>query len=449
MGNISTMWLNSFFTVGIFQLLFILSIAIGSRRKDYTGYAIYLVSLLAYSVGLCENYYKVNLLPVNAPFFHQLLDKPMVFFSYMLYFRFGRFFLDTAKINAAFDRLIRKSEWLLLIFSIVQVFFILFASAALTEIVFQLISLFVIPFTIYSVIRFIRLQKTTLNYFFITGVASVLIGSLGTFLIISLQNAGMITRAFPAPAFFLFSAVVESFVFSLGLIYKLLYTEKEKNNLQAKLIDELNMKYEIQQKLKEYTSELTQNMHDHIGATFTNISLLSRIPSQDHNIERIKKSNLLIERLANDATAELKDTLWLIRRKAHENLDSIIEKLLSHYQSSFSARGLKLQISRSENLQEQRLSILQEKHLYLIAREAITNTLKYSNGTCLSIRFERKDRLFCMAVNDDGICKEEVQFYRDKGNGIDHFYERTKQLQGTINFTHPKQFIFQICFELI
>ena len=73
------------------------------------------------------------------------------------------------------------------------------------------------------------------------------------------------------------------------------------------------------------------------------------------------------------------------------------------------------------------------QNLYLIFKEAITNTAKHSNGNHVDVTLEKSGNVFIMRIMDNG--KVIAKNYKTTGLGISNIKMRAKQIDAQISFS--------------
>ncbi|MFM9985566.1 MAG: triple tyrosine motif-containing protein [Flavobacteriales bacterium] len=177
--------------------------------------------------------------------------------------------------------------------------------------------------------------------------------------------------------------------------------------------------------------DISQDMHDEIGAGLTLISLQGQSTLRNfENAPRKAKDN--VEKIVSNAqslTQNLNEIIWSINPR-HDQFESFLA-FLRNYCTNFLEEthfSFTMQIpSEQSNVQ---ISPEWRRNVFLILKEALHNAVKYSDAKAILIRIETKKNQFKMSIQDDGIgfdihsCKT--------GNGLSGMKNRSEKLTGKL-----------------
>ncbi|MBN1247632.1 MAG: sensor histidine kinase [Anaerolineae bacterium] len=75
-------------------------------------------------------------------------------------------------------------------------------------------------------------------------------------------------------------------------------------------------------------------------------------------------------------------------------------------------------------------SITRRRHIFQVAREALTNTAKHARAQCVSVQLTYGEDALDLTISDDGIGMEQLLI--SKGYGLRNIRERARLLEGTL-----------------
>ena len=411
------------FAIQGFQLLFSLFQTIIYRRKEYIYYNAYILCSIFYILGL--NYHLAHLENPNQNLY-LLLDKPMAFLSYYFYFKFAKHFLNIPNQYRVFSKKLRYIEYLLLTFTAVIALAVLFLNTRQTELLFSSFAFVTIPITVYAITRFNRLKQNNLNYFVVLGAVFILSAAVSTFIIIQFQLLFPSLRNYPSSLHFHTFAVIELLVFSIGLGYKSYKVEYEKAKLDRALVNELLEKEKIKLKLDQTRNKIARDLHDDLGASLSGIKILAGISSKETQDENVEQIYLITSALLED----FREAAWFLSEKEY-TLTGLTERISSWWAPILNAQKVELKIDLDQNLVTLPLSLLQKKNIYLICKEAINNSLKYSGCSCIFIKFSLQETVLSFKISDDGFYRIND---RDEANGLKNIKDRMLEINGSAQF---------------
>lgn len=203
---------------------------------------------------------------------------------------------------------------------------------------------------------------------------------------------------------------------------------------QKKLL-ELENKYKdellenVLESIEIERTRIARDLHDQIGNTF---SLLSLVLQQTEG-EKIKEAQLLI------ATG-LSNT--------HELVYQIMPPDLQLFGLEYALEEMCVRISKSGKLTAECFIDCDIKQynprvqlsIYRIIQELITNTIKHSNASRLTLNFDDIDTGMRVLYRDNGTLKNEDIDHQRKGYGLRNIESRVQSLNGSFEFNFKKGF---------
>lgn len=178
--------------------------------------------------------------------------------------------------------------------------------------------------------------------------------------------------------------------------------------------------------------KISADLHDDIGTRLTEISMLSDIAYHMHDEERtaeIKETVKKVGGIARNLIDNMSDIIWLINPKK-DSLSELFIKLRDSYEEIFSYSQILLHINNAEYLEQIKLPIEYRKHLYLIFKEALNNSLKYGKCSEISINTQVNGRILDVTLYDNGIGFDVNK--QTCGNGLVNMKSRAEMINGTL-----------------
>lgn len=195
----------------------------------------------------------------------------------------------------------------------------------------------------------------------------------------------------------------------------------------------LNAKLEIQKAIHEENERVrkmaSQDLHDEFGNSLTRITILteqikSRLASQKYD-----EASTLLTKISDNSSRlyqGTKDFIWSIKSDSDNLFEAIArikdyaEDVLSSGDISFSTQGV------SEELKLFTLPKASSRHVVMIIKEAISNTIKHSKATetILSIRIENNYVNISWKDNGKGIRSKN-----ENGNGLENMKSRASTIK--------------------
>ncbi len=191
-------------------------------------------------------------------------------------------------------------------------------------------------------------------------------------------------------------------------------------------------RYRIGQVRKIYKmrNEISQDLHDQVGATLTSISYLSEVAKQQNGSNSKTYGTLeKIGEYSRDMIGEMNDIVWAIN-PANDKFDRITDRMKNYASPLLAAKNIQLNFDADQQLKQLTLSTQQRKNFYLIFKEAINNATKYADCATVSVKLYQKNNNICLDIADDG--KGFTEKEKENGNGLSNMRLRAAAIKAAI-----------------
>lgn len=179
--------------------------------------------------------------------------------------------------------------------------------------------------------------------------------------------------------------------------------------------------------------KLAADLHDNIGSSLTEISILSEVISKKIQTadEGIKKSLNMISTSSRNLIDSMSDIVWLVNPK-RDSLYDLILRLRDTYSELSSYTSISFRSENIKSLEKVSLPMEKRQHLYLIFKEAINNCITHSECNEITLDASVKGSKLQMTLKDNGkgFCREEIS---NGGNGLNNIQERAKLIGGKLS----------------
>jgi signal transduction histidine kinase len=122
---------------------------------------------------------------------------------------------------------------------------------------------------------------------------------------------------------------------------------------------------------------------------------------------------------------DMNDIIWAINPH-NDSFESIVNRLRNYASRMAESKNIALDFSAEENLLRENLPMGKRKNLYLICKEAVNNSVKYSGCKNLSIAFHKHKMYMHISVSDDGKGFDTQNNF--EGNGLKNMKQRAQQM---------------------
>lgn len=178
-------------------------------------------------------------------------------------------------------------------------------------------------------------------------------------------------------------------------------------------------------------ARIARDLHDELGGSLTQISLLAeRIQKQENPAE---KQRLLpqLSAQARRLTAELASIVWTVSPQ-NNSLSQLASFVRRYALRLFRDSSTVCTASGVEGIPDLRIAPAHQYHLLGIAKEALNNVLKHSKAGSLEIRMAYEGGEFLMEFKDNGVGFDPDSEESKEGNGIRHMRSRAAEIGGEI-----------------
>ncbi len=183
--------------------------------------------------------------------------------------------------------------------------------------------------------------------------------------------------------------------------------------------------------------KLAADLHDNIGSSLTEISILSEVISKKIKTEdeSVKKSLNMISTSSRNLIDNMSDIVWLVNPK-RDSLYDLILRLRDTYSELSSYTSISFRSENIKSLERVSLSMEHRQHLYLIFKEAINNCITHSSCSEITLDASVKGSKLQMTLKDNGsgFSPDEIS---NGGNGLNNIKDRAKNIGGNLNI-HSK-----------
>jgi ligand-binding sensor domain-containing protein/signal transduction histidine kinase len=202
----------------------------------------------------------------------------------------------------------------------------------------------------------------------------------------------------------------------------------------------LRRKLEIlqrQQAVERERTRIARDIHDHLGANLTRISLLSQ--SAQGELSNPVQAAAQLDRIydtALDLTRALGEIVWAVNPR-HDSLDSLASYLGNFAQEYLVPINIRCRLDVPLQLPPWPITAEVRHNVFLAFKEALHNVVKHSGATEVSVVLETTDRGFTLTVRDNGrgfdpraAESSSAPQHPGRGNGLKNIRQRLQKISG-------------------
>ncbi len=183
------------------------------------------------------------------------------------------------------------------------------------------------------------------------------------------------------------------------------------------------------QKQHEIRKNIATDLHDDLGSTLNSVKVFTNLAisgvKQEESLQQIK-DNL------TEATMSLRDMIWVLDDSL-DTVDELVTRLKQFALPVAAASNMEADINADNGVNGIKLTKEEKRNLFLVCKEAINNSIKYSNGTQINVFINPAGKRVQIAVSDNGkgFNTDEVK----KGYGLKNMQYRAEQIRYKILLT--------------
>jgi signal transduction histidine kinase len=181
--------------------------------------------------------------------------------------------------------------------------------------------------------------------------------------------------------------------------------------------------------VEEERTRLARDLHDEMGARFTQISLLAgRALVSAPADEAVREPIRVINGAVKDLASALEEIVWAANPK-HDTLEGFSNYLAQYAGAVLRDANLRCRLEIPTTLPERTLPSGIRHRLMMAVKEALNNALKHAHASEVTVRLELDGPRVLVTVSDNGAGFAPATIKR--GNGLDHLERRMVEVEGT------------------
>jgi len=181
-------------------------------------------------------------------------------------------------------------------------------------------------------------------------------------------------------------------------------------------------------KVQIIRNNIASDLHDDIGSTLNSISIYSEVAKQQAGKEIPALD--LIGLNSRKIIENMSDIVWTINPE-NDSFEKIIIRMRSFAYQLLKAKKVEYTFEVDEKLNSITLPMQVRKNFYLVFKEAITNVVKYSEASRVSISLYERNKIIMLRIRDNG--KGIPINAQTLGNGLMNMTRRAKEISAELN----------------
>lgn len=190
--------------------------------------------------------------------------------------------------------------------------------------------------------------------------------------------------------------------------------------------------------LETVRSRIATDLHDDIGASLTQIAVLSQVAQAKSTDAAAAEPLLKISDVSNELVGTMSDIVWSIN-PAKDHVSDLTQRMRRFASDVLSPLGIGFSFDAPRTETEKTLNTNVRREVFLIFKEAVNNIVKHASARRVRITLGVSDDRLEMSIEDDGrgFDVSSTDFgadsgFRYGGTGLDSIRRRAKVLGGEL-----------------
>lgn len=208
--------------------------------------------------------------------------------------------------------------------------------------------------------------------------------------------------------------------------------EISRRRLRRKLED-----VQRQQAIERERTRIAKDIHDHLGANLTRISLLSQ--SAHGELQNPAQAATQLDRIydtTRDLTRAMDEIVWAVNPQ-HDSLDSLASYLGNFAQDYLVPLGVRCRLEVPLQLPHWPISAETRHNIFLSFKEALNNVVKHAHATEVFVGLTTGEEEFTLTLRDNGkgFDPAKLKPKPGRGHGLKNMAQRLEKIGGVCELT--------------
>jgi signal transduction histidine kinase len=186
-----------------------------------------------------------------------------------------------------------------------------------------------------------------------------------------------------------------------------------------------------QQALERERARIARDLHDQLGASLTQITLLGEMAEADKHLPgEIESYARQIAQTSRDTTRVLDEIVWAVN-PSNDTLDGLVTYFCKNAQEYLAVAGLRVRLEVPAALPGLALPPDVRHNFFLAAKEAVTNVVRHAQASEARIRLRLAPGRFTLEIVDNGRGLGEMNAEQAaRRNGLRNMRKRMEDIGG-------------------
>lgn len=189
-----------------------------------------------------------------------------------------------------------------------------------------------------------------------------------------------------------------------------------------------------QQALEKERARIARDIHDQLGASMTQVSLLGEmIESDKDDPNEVEAHAQQISQTARDTSRVLDEIVWTVN-PSNDTLEGLINYICKYAQEYFAVAGLRYRLDVPSQLPTAEISPEVRHNVFLAAKESVTNVVRHAKATEVWLRLRLEPGRFILEIQDNGRGPSGNEG-KSTRNGLRNMQKRMEDVGGSFSLS--------------
>lgn len=195
-----------------------------------------------------------------------------------------------------------------------------------------------------------------------------------------------------------------------------------------------------QQALEKERARIARDIHDQVGASLTQVSLLGEMLESDKDLpDEVEAHARQISQTARETAHALDEIVWTVN-PSNDTLDGLINYICKHSQEYLAVAGLRYRLEVPSQLPGTAISPEARHNVFLAAKESVTNIVRHAKASEAWIRLFLQPTSFTLEIEDNGRGPGDMDSAAARSrNGLSNMRKRMEDIGGTFSIGAGKE----------
>lgn len=192
--------------------------------------------------------------------------------------------------------------------------------------------------------------------------------------------------------------------------------------------------YRIKQllKIQKLRNKIASDLHDDVGSTLSSISIMSDLlQSQLDNSPRSEQMIREIGTNAHTMLDSMDDIIWSVN-PSNDKFQNLALRIREYAIPLFEMKDIRFSIVTPEAMNSLSMPMDVRRNVFLIAKEAVNNLVKYSECSEAKVEFSMQNSVLNLVVSDNGK-GFDISNVKQHRNGLQSMKNRAEHIHGNLS----------------